>query len=195
MPVIEHNNLNAAAAPIETDDDGVRDSLLGDSQPAQEKNELFDLMAEPAPTTSKPSSALEDLLGLMNGNSAPAPAAAAPPTAKPVGLGNDFADLFGGPAAQVEENVENEEPGMIVYNQGGLEVQLFVESNFSVGDTATLRFEISNNTNQKMERVHLQAAVTKVSCYRAYLYCYRPIFGKVRSGYKNPSLCLICMYK
>lgn len=47
-------------------------------------------------------------------------------------------------------------------NQGGIEVQAYVDSVFSSDHPAVVRFEIANNNPVPIDNFNLQAAVTKV---------------------------------
>ncbi|CAD5208904.1 unnamed protein product [Bursaphelenchus xylophilus] len=174
MPVIKHNTLNAAAAPIEDDviKSNEEDNLLdvGGSSAAPQNtvfNELLDLMGNgdsgstPVPATSQKAAGggLEELFGLGINGSSSTSQTSAPVSQASIPGGNDFADLFGG-SSTTQPAVEPSKPAEIVVNKSGFEVQMVVENGFASGP-AVIRFEIVNNNPVPVENFNLQAAVTR----------------------------------
>ena len=191
MPIIAHNSLNSAAAPISEED-----SLLGDAVPQEvvttgepKEVDLLDGLfgggsAGPASTAvGQQGSVADDILGLFGNNSAPAPTQ--PQTSNGIG---GLEDLLGGlglgstaPAPQTQVSPPVAQPkksqddifseffgvqqdgkrGVIAVNEKGIEIQLFVDAPLSSG-TAIVRLICSNNNPAPVENFVLQAAVTKV---------------------------------
>lgn len=167
MPVITHNSLHDSAAAAAV---GAAGAV---------SNENSNLLDDAAPTAAAGTGngAMDDLLGLMGevGGAAPAIAAApvgglggglddllgglglggGPATAAPLGGGFDLLDGFGGaptaPAAR----------GSIALNTGGIEGQIYVESDWC-GDSCSLKLVVSNNNPVAVTNFAAQVAVTKV---------------------------------
>ncbi|RCN43298.1 AP-1 complex subunit gamma-1 family protein [Ancylostoma caninum] len=188
MPVITHNSLNAAAAPIE---DGP--SLLEDSQssPAPvaavptSNVDLLDQLAsleEPISTaTPVKTSTNNDLFDLMGGSAVPA----MPPTnsivdgnllgaLSSVSVSNpipsaaastaDPFDLLAGfttPAAAPMASVTPAAERVVALNNSGIEAHIMVLGGGWSGDSVQLQVEITNNTPVQVQDFAFQAAVTK----------------------------------
>ncbi|KAK0407391.1 hypothetical protein QR680_019174 [Steinernema hermaphroditum] len=188
MPVILHNSLNAAATPIDEsssvesveapektaagENDVVVADLLrgvGESVPAAPvksfANDLLDIFGsggngQPAPMLAPSNGGgIADLLnsdffGGANNTPAskPAPAVLFDPFAMFPGLGRASSD---------SSNVASEPKGVMAINANGIEVQLYVNSDFDGGEACTLRLVTSNNNPIKIEQFRFQAAVTK----------------------------------
>lgn len=175
MPVITHNSLNAAAAPIE---DGslleepshvvtatsppsnvdLLDQLNGvgdatSAAPASKtsiNNDLFDLMSGSAPSVPPKDSLIDgDLLGISAAN--------------PVSLvsnSSDPFDLLGGfNSASHLSSVDSER--VLALNSGGIEAHIVVLHGGWSGNSCQLKAEIINNTPEPITDFAFQAAVTK----------------------------------
>uniref|UniRef100_A0A1I7YPG4 AP-1 complex subunit gamma n=1 Tax=Steinernema glaseri TaxID=37863 RepID=A0A1I7YPG4_9BILA len=186
MPVILHNSLNAAAAPIDESSstesasiektpegpkDAIIEDLLGGGEEAAiaapAKSAAFDLLdifdssgsSQPAPAPSN--GGIADLLNsdFFGGapNSVAPKTSAAPASADPFGL----FDGLGGSASNGSSSVVAEPKGVLAINANGIEVQLYVDSDFSGNGQCTVRLVTSNNNPVKIEQFRFQAAVTK----------------------------------
>ncbi|ETN69590.1 adaptin region [Necator americanus] len=150
MPVITHNSLNAAAAPIE---DGP--SLIEDTQPA------------PAATTVPTSNV--DLLDQLAGLGEPVSV----PTPVKTSTNNDLFDLMAGPNVPtiappnsiVDGNLLGAAERVVALNSGGIEAHIMVLGGGWSGDNVQLQVEITNNTPVQVQDFAFQAAVTKKSYF------------------------------
>ncbi|KAK0424372.1 hypothetical protein QR680_008643 [Steinernema hermaphroditum] len=189
MPVILHNSLNAAAAPI--DESSSAESVEApEKAPAGENDvvvaDLLGGVGESVPAAPVKSSAndLLDIFGGSGGNSQPAPMPAPSngggivdllnsdffgganntPASKPAAAATSdpFAMFDGlGGASNGSSNVAPEPKGVMAINANGIEVQLYVDSDFDGNEACTLRLVTSNNNPISIEQFRFQAAVTK----------------------------------
>ncbi|KAK5970293.1 AP-1 complex subunit gamma [Trichostrongylus colubriformis] len=178
MPIITHNSLNAAAAPIE---DGA--SLLEEGPPpvatvpasnvdlldqlasldapipvqaatkTSTNNDLFDLMSgSTAPPVPLANSVLDgDLLGVSVSNPI---ATVAKESADPFDLFGGFGGTASAPVAPANERV-------VALNSAGIEAHIMVLGSGWSGNACQLRVEITNNTPETVRDFAFQAAVTK----------------------------------
>uniref|UniRef100_A0AC34QYT1 AP-1 complex subunit gamma n=1 Tax=Panagrolaimus sp. JU765 TaxID=591449 RepID=A0AC34QYT1_9BILA len=177
MPIIAHNTLHSAAAPI-SNDEAVEQPIVSAPQETKEVDLLDGLFGNTS-TTAQPqqTTVADDILGLFGGNSASTQPAAATNN----GIGG-LEDLLGGlglgttPAPMPQPSAKKSEPddilnqffgvqengkrGALIVNEKGIEIQLFVDSPLSSG-TAVVRMVCSNNNPVPVENFVLQAAVTK----------------------------------
>ncbi|KAK6725675.1 hypothetical protein RB195_004162 [Necator americanus] len=187
MPVITHNSLNAAAAPIE---DGP--SLIEDTQPApaattvptsnvdlldqlaglgepvsvptpvktSTNNDLFDLMAGPNVPTIAPHNSIVDgnLLGALSSVSVSNPM---PSPAVPAADPFDLLAGLGAPSVSPAKTVAPVAERVVALNSGGIEAHIMVLGGGWSGDNVQLQVEITNNTPVQVQDFAFQAAVTK----------------------------------
>jgi len=190
MPVIAHNSLNAAAAPISEEENLLGDAVPQESGTTGEAKEV-DLLdglfgggnaVQTGNTVGQQGTVADDILGLFGNNSAPVPVQ--PQTSNGIG---GLEDLLGGlglgstapaPRTQISPPVSQPQKsqddifseffgvqqggqrGVIAVNEKGVEVQLFVDSPLSSGNSV-VRLICSNNNPAPIENFVLQAAVTK----------------------------------
>uniref|UniRef100_A0A1I7XFP9 AP-1 complex subunit gamma n=1 Tax=Heterorhabditis bacteriophora TaxID=37862 RepID=A0A1I7XFP9_HETBA len=177
MPVITHNSLNAAAAPM---DEGtvLEESTVipSESTPISHinlldqigdieetptaqlpctKNNLFDLMGGSAMSTTQIPKAAGNLLDALSNVSV----SNATPSSASVGDAFDFlTDIsITAPVASHVPSIEH----VLALNTGGIEAQLCLENGWSA-EMAILRVDITNNTPLHVYDFTFQAAVTKL---------------------------------
>ncbi|KAJ1360749.1 hypothetical protein KIN20_019799 [Parelaphostrongylus tenuis] len=190
MPVITHNSLNAAAAPIEeslveepsqnaaltspttvpTSNIDLLGQLTGLGDPivtpeankTSSNNDLFDLMN---------ASSLSQVAGtnpvvntdLLGGGGLSSISISNPTSSVAVGIGDPF-DLLGGlgiaPSPAAPAAVPAAER-VLALNSGGIEAHIMVLNGGWAGDIAHLKVEVVNNTPETVRDFAFQAAVTK----------------------------------
>ncbi|VDK43518.1 unnamed protein product [Cylicostephanus goldi] len=183
MPVITHNSLNAAAAPIEDGPSLIEDAQppanatvptsnvdlldqlagLGEAPAAPVKtstnNDLFDLMGgSTAPTIPATNSVVDNnLLGGLSSVSVSNPISpAAAPAADPF----DLLGGFGAPAA-APATVAPAAERVVALNSSGIEAHIMILGGGWSGDSVQMQVEITNNTPVQVQDFAFQAAVTK----------------------------------
>ncbi|KHJ86715.1 adaptin domain protein [Oesophagostomum dentatum] len=186
MPVITHNSLNAAAAPIEdgpslieeapapqtatvpTSNVDLLDQLAGLGEPVaaapvqtSTNNDLFDLMGgSTAPTIPATNSVVGgNLLDGLSSVSNPIPPATTAPAVDPFDLLAGFAAPAAAPApaAKIAPAAER----VVALNSSGIEAHIMVLGGGWSGDNVQLQVEITNNTPVQIQDFAFQAAVTK----------------------------------
>lgn len=177
MPVITHNSLNAAAAPIEeciVDESsqnvvtsapiaptsnidllgeltGLGEAIVPETIKKSTNNELFDLMNTSSVPRETGTNLTVDTNSVGVSNSTPAIA----------GIGDPF-DLLGGfgvtpPRSSVPSVFER----VLALNSGGIEAHIMVLNGGWTGEIAQLKVEVVNNTPETVSDFAFQAAVTK----------------------------------
>lgn len=71
-------------------------------------------------------------------------------------------------------------PGVMAINKNGIEVQLYVDSQFSTNNEATLRLVATNNNPLPVDNYNFQAAVTKVY-FLKFFYLWLILEQKIKS--------------
>uniref|UniRef100_A0A914BUG5 AP-1 complex subunit gamma n=1 Tax=Acrobeloides nanus TaxID=290746 RepID=A0A914BUG5_9BILA len=174
MPVIAHNTLNAAAAPIEQDEaqsNGVESQSLTGSifnaesdanNVSRTKTDnsgvladlLLDLVSDSKDSSQvHPTSTNGILIDDIFGSGAPNNTTKSNIPPVQASSSSILDNFFDTPKTE-------EKPGIMVINQNGIEVQAYVDSTFA-NDQAEVRFEITNNNPVPIDSFNLQAAVTK----------------------------------
>ncbi|VDO22010.1 unnamed protein product [Haemonchus placei] len=185
MPVITHNSLNAAAAPIE---DG--SSLLEEGSPTAasvpasnvdllELGSLNDTVSVPTVVPAK-TSTNNDLFDLMSGSAVPS-VPVVPVTnsvidgdllgvsvSNPISTAtNETADPFdllggfGTTTTATRNSIAPANERVVALNSAGIEAHIMVLGSGWSGNTCQLRVEITNNTPEVIRDFAFQAAVTK----------------------------------
>uniref|UniRef100_A0A7I5E5R9 AP-1 complex subunit gamma n=2 Tax=Trichostrongylidae TaxID=6315 RepID=A0A7I5E5R9_HAECO len=185
MPVITHNSLNAAAAPIE---DG--SSLLEEGSPTAasvpasnvdllELGSLNDTVSVPTVVPAK-TSTNNDLFDLMSGSAVPS-VPVVPVTnsvidgdllgvsvSNPISTAtNETADPFdllggfGTTTTAARNSIAPANERVVALNSAGIEAHIMVLGSGWSGNTCQLRVEITNNTPEVIRDFAFQAAVTK----------------------------------
>ncbi|KAK6024888.1 adaptin region [Ostertagia ostertagi] len=178
MPVITHNSLNAAAAPIE---DGP--SLLEEGSPTvatvpASNVDLLDQLASldepiPVPTATK-TSTNNDLFDLMSGSTVPPMpvtnsvidgdllgVSVSNPIPTVANEPADPFDLLAGFGSTTRTSTAPANERVVALNSAGIEAHIMVLGSGWSGNTCQLRVEITNNTPEVVRDFAFQAAVTK----------------------------------
>ncbi|TKR93155.1 hypothetical protein L596_007660 [Steinernema carpocapsae] len=183
MPVIVHNSLNAAAAPIDESSsvdsvsvdrpsEGQKGALIEDllggddsSSAAPQKstaNDLLDIFNSPAKDSAPATNGGNGIADLLNNDFFSGAARKKTSNASVAPASDPFSMFDGlGGSSNGSASVAPEPQGVMALNKNGIEVQLFVESDFKGDEGAKMRLVASNNNPVSIQNVLLRAAVTK----------------------------------